>query len=564
MPPARGPSPSLPWLHGSGVAAPAEALPSPGGLPRVGDLVLGGKYRMEALLGSGGMGVVMAAEHVALAQKVAFKFLAPRAVTSPDVTARFVREARAAARIDSEHVVRVSDVGVLESGVAYMLMERLEGEDLGSYLRRTGPLAFDEAVHYVLQACDAVAAAHAAGVIHRDLKPTNLFLARRPDGRCAVKVLDFGISKASHTGEDLEESLTRPGAVLGSPLYMSPEQVRDTKSVDTRTDIWSLGMVLYELLTGAPMYAIDTLPALCAAIVADPPVPLRAKRPDAPPGLEAAVLCCTQKEAARRFPTIAEFAAALAPFGPPEAALLAARVARRLGVGDATRPSGRVTALGESHRLSNPPPYVGGTDPNGPQPTAPVAVLTAARPASPRRTQVAAALGGAAFALILAFGLVFIALWRRDPNSELLPFSRSPAGTGAPPPASAAAPPASAATPPASAATPPAPVVPPLAPAVLPPASFIPPPASVMPPPASVMPPPASVALPPAPAAPSANAGAPAAPPAEPAPKATARPALSAPPARNPAPTGQPRRPPVPRPARSASEFDDGALLNRR
>ncbi|HEU4535227.1 MAG TPA: serine/threonine-protein kinase, partial [Polyangiaceae bacterium] len=284
-PPGVGPPP-----EGAAPASEAGVRAEPPALPRPGELVLGGKFRIDEVLGRGGVGVVMAAEHITLGQRVAFKFLKP-GQASAEVTERFVREARAAARIDSEHVVRVSDVGVLESGTAYMLMERLEGQDLGDHLRARGPLPVDEAVLYLLQACDAVAAAHAAGIIHRDLKPSNLFLARRPDGRSAVKVLDFGISKApSLSGHEVDRSLTRPGAVLGSPLYMSPEQVRNTKGVDARSDLWSLGMVLYELLVGSPMYNIDTLPALCAAIVADPPVPLRSKRPDAPPGVEEAVL----------------------------------------------------------------------------------------------------------------------------------------------------------------------------------------------------------------------------------------------------------------------------------
>ncbi|HEU4411140.1 MAG TPA: ISAs1 family transposase [Polyangiaceae bacterium] len=248
-------------------------------LPSIGDRVLGGKYSIEEVLGRGGMGVVMAAEHIALGKQVAFKFLNPSQSAN---AARFVREARAVARIDSEHVVRVTDVGVLESGVVYMLMERLHGEDAGTYMRRAGPLPIGEAVLYIGQACDALAAAQAAGVIHRDIKPSNLFLVRRPDDTYVVKVLDFGISKLVNFDRGDEASLTRSGAILGSPLYMSPEQVRDTKNVDTRTDFWSLGMVLYELLTGAPMYDVNTFPALCMAIVNDPPSPLRAKRPARP------------------------------------------------------------------------------------------------------------------------------------------------------------------------------------------------------------------------------------------------------------------------------------------
>ncbi len=502
----------------------APASPGSPGLPAVGDLVLGGKYRIDESLGAGGMGVVMAAEHITLGQKVAFKFLAPRA-SSDDVTARFVREARAAARLDSEHVVRVSDVGVLESGAAYMLMERLEGEDLGAYLRRVGPLPFDEAVLYVLQACDAVAAAHAAGVIHRDLKPSNLFLARWPDGHQAVKVLDFGISKASGlTRYDLDQSLTRPGAVLGSPLYMSPEQVRDTKSVDARTDIWSLGMVLYELLVGSPMYNIDTLPALCAAIVADPPVPLRSKRFDAPPELEAAVLCCTQKDPAQRFASVAEFAQAIASFGPPEGALLATRAARRLAPkGDAPRLTGRLSVSGTlgSGRTAS---------------AAPAAVLSSPAPApapspAPRRWQgTALAVGGAALAFLF---ITTLFAYARSDRPELTSPSSPPAASvradarlplpfasGVP----AITPIASAAAPSALSALPGSPTASPIVPPALPGSPTVSP----------------ALSAPLAGAVPSITAG-----------------ATSS--------SASPRKPPpAGRPARPASEFDDSALLNRR
>ncbi|HEU4410363.1 MAG TPA: serine/threonine-protein kinase [Polyangiaceae bacterium] len=492
-------------------ATPRAALaggPSFAGLPSVGELVLGGKYRMEALIGAGGMGVVMAAEHIALGQKVAFKFLAPRGPAADNVTARFVREARSAARIDSEHVVRVSDVGVLESGVAYMLMERLEGQDLGEHLRAHGPLPVDEAVFYLLQACDAVAAAHAAGIIHRDLKPSNLFLARRPDGRSTVKVLDFGISKApALSRHDVDQSLTRPGAVLGSPLYMSPEQVRNTKGVDARTDLWSLGMVLYELLVGSPMYNIDTLPALCAAIVADPPVPLRSKRPDAPPGVEEAVLRCTQKDPGQRFASVAELALAIAPYGPPEGDLLAARVARRLGAsGEPFRPSGRIS--------------LNGTDPGGGPTgtgtgrrglTAPAAVLSSARP-PPAKHPWAVALAASAATIALVSAGVFFARTRQDrPGEPLTPLQPT---AGAPAAGSPGAAPAG----PAPSAAPPGP-----APSATPPESA-----------PSVAPASASAEAPP----PSAH------PPAGPS-------------KRLPAPPGA-------RPAKPASEFDDSALLNRR
>ncbi len=355
---------------------PAPAPP----LPALGDRLLGGKYRLDETLGVGGMGVVMGAQHLALGQKVAFKFLAGG--PSPDA-ARFVREARAAARIDSEHVVRVNDVGVLESGVAYMLMERLYGEDVGTYVRRVGRRPAAEAVLYVLQACDALAAAHAAGVVHRDVKPSNLFLARRADGTQTVKVLDFGISKL--LGDEV--SLTRTGALLGSPRYMSPEQVRDPKAVDVRTDVWGLGLVLYELLTGGPLYDFDTFPALCMAIVNAPPPPLRAKLPGAPAELESILLRCAEKDPTRRFASIVDLASALAPFAPPEAAPLLAQIAGR----------GRVSAGALAAAAPpSPPPFAERSDGNLP---APVASSTHA-PVEPSRRGPGAAM---LFAALLVF-----------------------------------------------------------------------------------------------------------------------------------------------------------------
>ncbi|HEU4410364.1 MAG TPA: serine/threonine-protein kinase [Polyangiaceae bacterium] len=491
-----------PPSEGAAPASEAGARAEPPALPRPGELVLGGKFRVDEVLGQGGMGVVMAAEHITLGQQVAFKFLKP-GEASAEVTERFVREARAAARIDNEHVVRVSDVGVLESGVAYMLMERLEGEDLSRHLRRHGPLPIDQAVLYLAQACDAVAAAHAAGVIHRDLKPSNLFLARRRDGRRAVKVLDFGISKASAAARDeVAPSLTRPGAVLGSPRYMSPEQVRDIRRVDHRTDVWSLGAVLYELLAGAPMYEGDTAQALYAVIVADPPPPLGAKRPDVPAGLEAAVARCAQKDPGQRFASVAELALAIAPYGPPEAALLAERAARRLGAGRAARQAWQ--------------PKAEGSETGERVPSAPAAVLSAAHDASPRRLWLLA------FALSLTTIAATSAFFLRARPS---PTAASLVGSVRPPPEpSAPLPPEGpGATTTATAAT-------------------------------------ATGAATAATATGTATATAPSVAPAI-APLAS-EPA-QAPPARG-SPPKRPPAPPGPRPAKPASELDDDVLLNRR
>jgi serine/threonine-protein kinase len=287
--------------------------------PGPGD-VIAGKYRVDKLVGRGGMGVVLAAQHLALGQTVAIKLLAIDGLDEErkrEAGTRFLREGQSAARLTSDHVVRIYDVGTLDTGAPFMVMELLRGEDLATLLERQGPAPVEVAVEYVVQACDAVAEAHATGIVHRDLKPSNLFVSRRSDGRALVKVLDFGISKAIVPGSDaFEGNLTTTRSVVGSPYYMSPEQVRDAKRVDARTDIWSLGMILYELMTGEPAFNADTLPGICAAIAADTPTPIRTQRSDVPPEVEAIVLRCLEKDPAKRFQNIPELVKALAPFVP--------------------------------------------------------------------------------------------------------------------------------------------------------------------------------------------------------------------------------------------------------
>jgi eukaryotic-like serine/threonine-protein kinase len=298
---------------------------------QIGQLVAG-KYRIEQTLGRGGMGVVVAALHEQLNQRVALKFLTDNAYQQPEAVARFVREARAAVQIQSEHVARVMDVGTLDSGAPYMVMEYLRGRDLKDVSTRRGPLPVTEAVDFVLQACDAVAEAHSLGIVHRDLKPSNLFLTERPDGSPLVKVLDFGISKALHPGDrNSQMQMTASAAIMGSPQYMSPEQIRSSKSVDARADVWALGTILHELLTGNPAYVADTVPGLLAMIVADAPPPLSASRRDAPPELEAVILRCLEKDRERRFASVAALARALERFASADTRPLVRRIARVLG-----------------------------------------------------------------------------------------------------------------------------------------------------------------------------------------------------------------------------------------
>ena len=286
---------------------------------REGD-ILAGKYRIDKILGAGGMGVVVAARHMQLDEKVAIKFLLPEALGSSEAMARFAREARAAVKIKSEHVARVIDVGTLETGAPYIVMEYLEGGDLAAWVHQRGALAVEQAVEFILQACEAIADAHGLGIVHRDLKPSNLFCVRRSDGVLSVKVLDFGISKVTGLGASGPDmGMTKTKAVMGSPLYMSPEQMHSAKEVDARTDIWALGVILYELLTGSVPFSGDTLPEICFRIATEPPPPLRSRRPDAPDGIEAVILKCLEKDRTRRYSNVAELAVALAPFGPKRA-----------------------------------------------------------------------------------------------------------------------------------------------------------------------------------------------------------------------------------------------------
>ena len=286
---------------------------------REGD-VLAGKYRIEKILGAGGMGVVVAAHHLHLDERVAIKFLLPEVLGNTEVMARFAREARAAVKIKSEHVARVIDVGSLDNGAPYLVMEYLEGRDLSAWLEKNGSLPIEQAVEFVLQACEAIADAHRLGIVHRDLKPANLYCVRRSDGVLSIKVLDFGISKT--TGSEIsgpDMAMTKTTSVMGSPFYMSPEQLKSSRDVDVRTDIWSLGVILYELLTKRHPHTGDSLPELCMAIVGSPTPSIRSVRPDVPVGLEQAINKCLEKDRNLRYANVAELAIALAPFAPKRA-----------------------------------------------------------------------------------------------------------------------------------------------------------------------------------------------------------------------------------------------------
>jgi serine/threonine-protein kinase len=353
-------------------------------VPSIGD-VLAGKYRVERVMGVGGMGVVLAALHLQLDERVAIKLILQGAA-SEEAVARFLREGKAAVKIRSEHVARVFDVGTLESGAPFMVMEYLEGKDLSQVLEQDGTVPVPTAIGYVLQACEALAEAHALGIIHRDLKPANLFLTSRADGSPCIKVLDFGISKTA-AGAGPSAAMTSTSAVMGSPLYMSPEQMRASRNVDVRADIWALGTILHELVTGDPPFMAASMPELCAMILEEPAPSIRQSQPNAPPALEAAILRCLAKKPDARYANIAELAAGIVEFGPPEGQISLGRVTRVLRVTTNRAPSDpAISALASSTAAQAGPPSVRsasfGGAPGGPPSAATGAAPAFAGPAS--------------------------------------------------------------------------------------------------------------------------------------------------------------------------------------
>jgi serine/threonine-protein kinase len=247
------------------------------------------------------------------------------AMSIPGSAQRFTREARAVVKLKSEHVAKVLDVGTRQDGTPYIVMELLEGRDLDALIKERGALSIAEAAEYVLHACDAIAEAHALGIIHRDLKPANLFVTHRADGAPIVKVLDFGVSKATML-DDAQGGVTRTRAIVGSPSYMSPEQLESSRSVDGRADVWSLGVILYEVTSGRLPFVSESLPRLMAAILTEDFVPLRQVRRDVPPAFDALVASCLARHRDRRCPSVADVARALAPFAPPRSRAVVERI----------------------------------------------------------------------------------------------------------------------------------------------------------------------------------------------------------------------------------------------
>jgi serine/threonine-protein kinase len=292
------------------------------GVPEIGSTMLE-KYRIERVVGRGGMGVVMEAWHLQLDERVAIKFLLPELGANEEAIARFEREARALFKIKSEHVCRVLDVGKLDGvgggpGIPYMVMEYLEGQDLAAVLSSRRGLPIDVSVSWALQTCQALAEAHSRGIVHRDLKPENLFLSERRDGTGCIKLLDFGLSKvAEEQGERAprKRKLTSHQRVMGTPNYMSPEQWQSARDVGPAADQWAVGIILYELVAGVPPFDAEQMAQICSKVLHEPTPSLSDMRSDVPAGLDLGVRKSLEKRPDQRYSNIGTFAVALARFG---------------------------------------------------------------------------------------------------------------------------------------------------------------------------------------------------------------------------------------------------------
>jgi eukaryotic-like serine/threonine-protein kinase len=296
------------------------------------------KYCVDSVIGRGGMGLVIKAWHLGLDEEVAIKMLRDDVAIADETITRFIREAQAAAKLKSEHIARIIDVGRFGDGKPYLVMEFLEGQDVGQLIAEHGRLQPSLAIDLVIQACEALAEAHSLGIVHRDIKPTNLFLTSRPDGSVLLKILDFGISK-SPSGAEL--SLTQTWSLLGSPAYMSPEQMRSARHVDARTDIWSLGAVLYEAIEGRRPFQAESFSEMCVMVAVDPPAPMTAT----PRELVSIIERCLAKSPAERYASVADLACDLACLArePDKAQVLVDRMYRMLRRGALRRtPAGGV------------------------------------------------------------------------------------------------------------------------------------------------------------------------------------------------------------------------------
>jgi serine/threonine-protein kinase len=373
------------------------------------------KYRVDHVIGAGGMGVVLAATHLDLGQPVAIKVLRD---ANEEAIARFQREARLIVRLKSEHVARVFDVGSLEDDTPYYVMERLEGEDLSKVLAKRKTLPVEQAVDYVLEACEAIAEAHTLGVVHRDLKPANLFVARGPGGKGSVKVLDFGVSKATTADAAQVGHLTNEGVALGSPGYMSPEQIESSRDVDARADIYSLGAILYRLTSGVNPYKGETIMSVLASMASKPLEPLGSVA-NVPPAFAKIVEQCLAQDRDARPGSIAEVAKLLAPFGSRRAHASLEVILATMGIDE---PNDETVTLANPNEV-RPPSNPAEDDEGGvtrPVGNTLVAPLVGTMP-TPRSTAIVprprattnAALLPLALAMVFLVGIVGVVAFRR-------------------------------------------------------------------------------------------------------------------------------------------------------
>jgi serine/threonine-protein kinase len=392
-----------------------------------------GKYRVEEILGQGGMGIVARCTHLALNEQVAVKMLRSDVLTDDDAVQRFMREAQAAVKLRSEYVARVSDVGTFENGVPYMVMEFLDGQDLGVLIDQQGHVAVQWAVDLMLQTCEALSEAHSINIVHRDIKPSNLFVTWRPDGTSLIKVLDFGISK-SPMGTDMQ--LTQTQSLLGTPAYMSPEQMRSARLVDQRTDIWSLGTVMYELLEGHRPFDAESFSEMCVKVAVDAPLPMV----HTPPALQQVVLRCLAKSPEQRYANMAELGRELVPFArDPHAAQNMVERMFRL-VGRASGNSGNAWDPANSGRAASPAFRSVATPPGG----IPVADSGTMRDHStpailplditPRKRRTGLVIGLVVAACVAAAAVALVIKNRSEPAATAKPTAKAPTPAVQPPP----------------------------------------------------------------------------------------------------------------------------------
>jgi serine/threonine-protein kinase len=369
-------------------------------LERLVGSTVGGKYHIERRIGRGGMGAVFEATHAAIGKRVALKFLSRDAARDRDAVLRFQREAKAASAVESAHIVQIFDSGTTDDGLPYLVMELLTGEDLRARLRREGRLALPEVLQVTAQVLRALGRAHEAGIVHRDLKPENVFLCERDDDPLFVKIVDFGISKVPRS--DTLDTLTRRGTILGTAFYMSPEQAQCFSDIDGRTDLWSLGAILYETLSGRPPHTGAAYEAILISICTKDADDIRMHAPDVPEGVARAIAKSLARDRLDRFQSAAELAAALA------------QAAEREGLSEAAAKLSTVTdrrASGQTRRLASRP------DDDAPATAGTLARKSVNPRLRTRRTAVAAVV-----AALGAFALTALLIGRAgSPESEVAP-----------------------------------------------------------------------------------------------------------------------------------------------